>query len=151
MEKGKEADSLAQGHPAASGKGTASHPISLHAPELHVLTTAHSLPCILGAYKGQGRTLNGSRGGRHIRGYPQVWQLPAAGKKSDSSSWKSSLPLLQTSFVIQANSRSCCAFLVRNFGETIGKKKEMGNSHDSQLTCQKTQSTIQAILHLYSG
>lgn len=71
--------------------------------------------------------------------------------RSDSSSWKSSSPLLQTSFVIQANSWSCCAFLVRNFGETIGKKEEMGNSHDSQLTCQKTQSTIQAILHLYSG
>lgn len=78
-------------------------------------------------------------------------QLPAAGEKSDRSSWKSFSPLLQTNFVIQTNSRSCCAFLVRNFGETIGKNEEMGNNHDSHLTCQKTQSTIQAILHLYSG
>lgn len=116
-----------------------------------MLTRAQSLPCILGAYKGQGRTLNGSRGGRHIWGYPQVWQQPAAGEKSESSSWKSFSPLLQTSFVIQANSRSCCAFLVRNFGETIGKNEETGNSRDSHWTCQKTQSTVQAIRHLYSG
>lgn len=66
------------------------------------------------------------------------------------SNWKPFSPLLQTSFMIQGNSRSRCVFLVRNFGETIGQNEKMGNSHDSYLTCQKTQSTIQPILHLYS-
>lgn len=51
-----------------SGNGRASDPTVLQAPKLHVLTRAQSLPCILGAYKGQGNTLNGSGGGRHISG-----------------------------------------------------------------------------------
>lgn len=119
-------------------------------------TCAHqSLPCIPGAYKSRRRVLGVADERRNISGYPPVWtpvrSLLQAGKNG-SSSWKPFSPLLQTLSAIQANSRSHCVFLVRKFGKTSSKNEEMGNSHDSHptLTCQKTQSTVQPILHLYS-